>query len=95
MLLVYPPLQSGAEPHRSGRLRSARTVKRAGEGPVAQRSEQGTHNPLVAGSIPAGPTDQLAAQSTFFPRLSQALYLPPNIPPNNFGGTEWREACDL
>ena len=25
-------------------------------GPVAQRSEQGTHNPLVAGSNPAGPT---------------------------------------
>ena len=26
-------------------------------GPVAQRSEQGTHNPLVAGSNPAGPTN--------------------------------------
>ena len=25
-------------------------------GPVAQRLEQGTHNPLVAGSNPAGPT---------------------------------------
>jgi hypothetical protein len=25
-------------------------------GPIAQRLEQGTHNPLVAGSIPAGPT---------------------------------------
>ena len=25
-------------------------------GPVAQWSERGTHNPLVAGSIPAGPT---------------------------------------
>ena len=25
-------------------------------GPVAQRSEQGTHNPLVAGSNPAGST---------------------------------------
>ena len=25
-------------------------------GPVAQRSEQGTHNPLVVGSIPTGPT---------------------------------------
>ncbi len=26
------------------------------QGPVAQRLEQGTHNPLVAGSNPAGPT---------------------------------------
>ena len=25
-------------------------------GPVAQRLEQGTHNPLAAGSNPAGPT---------------------------------------
>ena len=28
-------------------------------GPVAQRLEQGTHNPLVAGSNPAGPTMQM------------------------------------
>ncbi len=27
-------------------------------GPVAQWSEQGTHNPLVVGSIPTGPTKQ-------------------------------------
>ena len=26
------------------------------EGPVAQRLEQGTHNPLVGGSNPSGPT---------------------------------------
>ena len=26
------------------------------QGPVAQWSEQGTHNPLVVGSIPTGPT---------------------------------------
>ena len=26
------------------------------EGPVAQRLEQGTHNPLVVGSNPTGPT---------------------------------------
>ena len=26
------------------------------KGPVAQWSEQGTHNPLVVGSIPTGPT---------------------------------------
>src|ERR1035438_9474773 len=27
-----------------------------GQGPVAQRLEQGTHNPLVGGSNPSGPT---------------------------------------
>ena len=31
-------------------------LRSALHGPVAQRSEQGTHNPLVAGSSPAGPT---------------------------------------
>src|SRR5262245_59539162 len=30
-------------------------------GPVAQRLEQGTHNPLVGGSNPSGPTRWLAA----------------------------------
>ena len=29
-------------------------------GPVAQWSEQGTHNPLVVGSIPTWPTKKLA-----------------------------------
>src|SRR5215813_1197152 len=29
------------------------------DGPVAQRSEQGTHNPLVPGSNPGGPTISL------------------------------------
>jgi hypothetical protein len=29
------------------------------EGPVAQRLEQGTHNPLAGGSNPSGPTNQL------------------------------------
>ena len=31
-------------------------IRNALHGPVAQRLEQGTHNPLVAGSNPAGPT---------------------------------------
>jgi hypothetical protein len=31
-------------------------IRSALQGPVAQRLEQGTHNPLVAGSNPAGPT---------------------------------------
>ena len=32
-------------------------IRSAFQGPVAQRSEQGTHNPLVAGSNPAGSTN--------------------------------------
>ena len=31
-------------------------IRSALQGPVAQRLEQGTHNPLAAGSNPAGPT---------------------------------------
>ena len=31
-------------------------------GPVAQRLEQGTHNPLVPGSNPGGPSLRFAAQ---------------------------------
>ena len=33
-----------------------------GNGPVAQRLEQGTHNPLVPGSNPGGPSLRLGAQ---------------------------------
>ena len=33
-----------------------RTWREVTEGPVAQRLEQGTHNPLVGGSNPSGPT---------------------------------------
>ena len=29
-----------------------------GKGPIAQRLEQGTHNPLVPGSNPGGPITQ-------------------------------------
>lgn len=36
-------------------------------GPVAQRSEQGTHNPLVVGSNPTGPTFMTFAWRSFFP----------------------------
>src|SRR3954452_20773191 len=32
------------------------------DGPVAQRLEQGTHNPLVPGSNPGGPSLRLEAQ---------------------------------
>ena len=32
-------------------------IRSAFQGPVAQRLEQGTHNPLVAGSNPAGSTN--------------------------------------
>ena len=35
------------------------------QGPVAQRSEHGTHNPLVVGSIPTGPTKKPQVRGTF------------------------------
>ncbi len=38
-------------------------LERMFSGPVAQWSEQGTHNPSVAGSIPAGPTADFAGQT--------------------------------
>ena len=38
-------------------------------GPVAQRSEQGTHNPLVVGSNPTGPTFTTFAWRAFFPAV--------------------------
>ena len=34
-------------------------VERTRSGPLAQRSEQRTHNPLVEGSNPSGPTDRI------------------------------------
>ena len=37
-----------------------------GAGPVAQWLEQGTHNPLVVGSSPTGPTIVLNSNSYFF-----------------------------
>lgn len=40
----------------SGGLFRSTTI--AGDGPVAQWLEQGTHNPLVPGSSPGGPTNQ-------------------------------------
>jgi hypothetical protein len=47
-------------------------------GPIAQRLEQGTHNPLVAGSNPAGPNPRLplygsAAERPLGPRGQKAL----------------------
>src|ERR1700676_1359203 len=59
----------------------------ATSGPVAQWSERGTHNPLVAGSIPAGPTGRDAGQR---PKLCSALdgaMLHPNSHPNKLEGT--------
>ncbi len=47
---MYPP--SGAEKPSAHKL-----------GPVAQRSEQGTHNPLVVGSNPTGPTSSNSIKS--------------------------------
>ena len=41
----------------------ATSVEQRFRGPVAQWSEQGTHNPSVAGSIPAGPTTKLQVRA--------------------------------
>src|SRR6476661_301453 len=47
---------------RYGPARRRTAAQTPGElvGPVAQWSEQGTHNPPVAGSIPAGPTHRIS-----------------------------------
>jgi hypothetical protein len=39
------------------------------EGPVAQRLEQGTHNPLAGGSNPSGPTNKISRGRTRRPNL--------------------------
>ena len=48
-------------------------------GPVAQRLEQGTHNPLVVGSNPTGPTIlkslSLTGKGFFIPRFLAEGYL--------------------
>jgi hypothetical protein len=44
-------------------------VAEAGFGPVAQRLEQWTHNPLVQGSNPCGPT-----KNSFLLRLSSFVF---------------------
>ena len=41
---------------RTPRYQKGKRSKSKHQGPVAQWSEQGTHNPLVVGSIPTGPT---------------------------------------
>ena len=43
-----PPITSGSA--------AGNSFPNTEPGPVAQRSEQGTHNPLVVGSNPTGPT---------------------------------------
>lgn len=42
-------------------------------GPIAQWSEQGTHNPLVLGSSPSGPTNKINELHTI--RLQSKNYL--------------------
>ena len=47
------------------------------EGPVAQRLEQGTHNPLVGGSNPSGPTRHLrCGRCSLFARRSDSAKTP-------------------
>ena len=49
------------------------------EGPVAQRSEQGTHNPLVGGSNPSGPTRIISCISNKVRYLQENIILPFSI----------------
>src|SRR5690349_9281155 len=42
-------------------LHASRYPPQVAEGPVAQRLEQGTHNPLVGGSNPSGPTTRFCS----------------------------------
>jgi hypothetical protein len=51
--------RTAAMPGADRRVEAARL--RSDQGLVAQRSERGTHNPLVAGSIPAEPTQRRAS----------------------------------
>ena len=53
------------------------TMRRVG--PVAQRSEQRTHNPLVQGSNPCGPTSCFQRLSVFA-RLRVGLTVPILVP---------------
>lgn len=43
----------------SGKAPQASTTLCTRAGPIAQRLEQRTHNPLVEGSNPSGPTNQI------------------------------------
>src|SRR5512146_1370461 len=56
--------------HRCGPACSGYTTFR---GPVAQRLEQGTHNPLVPGSNPGGPTSLFPSPSATLLRELPAL----------------------
>jgi hypothetical protein len=47
------------------------------DGPVAQRLEQGTHNPLVGGSNPSGPTIINPSMSNKLINLREATILRP------------------
>jgi hypothetical protein len=44
------------------------------KGPVAQRLEQQTHNLLVAGSNPAGPTTNRTINHLQFPKLPSLVF---------------------
>jgi hypothetical protein len=47
------------------RYRAGRVEYHRGSGPLAQRLEQGTHNPLVVGSNPTGPTRRIHSLQKF------------------------------
>src|ERR1035437_2283428 len=70
---VRPVLAGRFRGHKTGRARDRYNIGRTGiwlpgcvqnHGPLAQRLEQRTHNPLVEGSNPSGPTKPPIAPST-------------------------------
>jgi hypothetical protein len=66
LVSIYNPLFSSQ--------RRCATIHHVRQGPIAQRLEQGAHNSLAAGSIPAGPTHNLYSSSRIFQlSLSRAL----------------------
>ena len=64
--------------------RCAWVPRQCAVGPIAQRLEQGTHNPLVTGSNPVGPTKPLPNLSQTAPtadgRFTSALHFPNRSP---------------
>jgi hypothetical protein len=57
-------LVKGVSPIRPCESAKPSDSKSAYQGPVAQRLEQGTHNPLVGGSNPSGPTIKITSRNS-------------------------------
>ena len=60
---------AGLTPREAKVLRMACAPGNPASGPIAQWSEQGTHNPLVPGSSPGGPTNQASDEVQRVPEI--------------------------